>query len=131
MAGPIGTQARLTLKSSLGNKRLRRVDNYKISFGGGREGVNAVGEDDPVGTTKKPGGWTITLEVYFEQSNPEIDYDKLYELDEWFTFEMALVGGKSFQYPEVQVAKPPEPSGDKDGKHMFTVELFARRRKKL
>lgn len=124
MSANLGTVARWRINCSQGNFRLRRVKDWKISDGTSREAQNASGETTPIGTFFKPGPQTITFSVYFEQANPEVDYDALKKSGEWFTLEMEIVGGKSFQFVDVQVSKK-DSDGDENGKNMFSVELLA------
>ncbi len=123
--GNPASQSRWVLNSaSQGNKRLRRVESSKVSTDGSREAVTAQGENKPIGIIKKIGGITISLTVYEEQGTPEVNYRRMNDLDEWFSMDREIVGGKAFQYTGCQVSKV-EPSGDNAGKHMFDVEIIA------
>ncbi len=123
--GNPASQSRWVLNSaSQGNKRLRRVESSKVSTDASREAVMAQGEDKPIGIIKKAGAITITFSVFEEQGTPEVNWRRLNDLDEWFTLDRSVVGGKSYQYTDCQVSKV-EPSGDNGGKHMFDVEIIA------
>lgn len=125
MSGAIGTQARWSINSaSQGNVRLRRVKTYKIADGRSKEAVNAVGEDDPVGTTKKPGPRTITFDVYEEQGTTECDWRALAESGEFFSLTKQLINGQRWQYSNCQVSKV-DNDGDAEGSHMLNVDILA------
>ena len=132
MAGPIGTQARITVDSPLdGSVRLKRCKDSKIADGASVEGANAVGEDDPVGFVDKPGVKTITLSVYEEQGvKPEVDYHALKDGKIVFSMTRAIVGGRSEQYPTCRVSKI-DKDDDAEGSHMISVEIIALTRKPL
>lgn len=130
MAGQIATQARWTIQCSQGNVRLRRVQKGSIKNNAKREEVTAMGEDDPVGTTRKPGAKMITFEVIEEQGKPEVDWELLEETGEWFSLTRAIANGKRYQYPECQVSSC-EPDGDDQGKHTKSIEIIALRMKRL
>jgi hypothetical protein len=131
MGNQVATQARWTINStSQGSTRLRRVKDSSEKSEGKREGVNAMGEDVPVGTRKKPGARMISLNVIDEQGDPEIDWEALEESGEWFSMTKAIVGGKRWQHPECQVSSVDATNND-DGEHMKTVEIISLRRKRL
>lgn len=124
MSADLGTVARWRINCSQGNFRLRRVKDWKINDGTSLEAQNASGEPVPIGVFFKPGPQTITFNVFFEQKNPEIDYDDLKKSGEWFLLEMEIVGGKSFQFVDCRVSKK-DSDGDENGKNMFSVEILA------
>ncbi len=131
MSGMVATQARWSINStSQGNVRLRRVKDHSIKSERKKEAINAMGEDDPVGHTVKPGARTITFNVIEEQGNPEVDWEFLEESGEYFSLTKQLVNGKRVQYPECVVSSV-EGTGDDEGKHMKSVEIIALRVKRL
>lgn len=124
MANDLGTRTRLRIKCSQGNKRLRRVKDVKVAHGAGLDAQNALGEDAPIGWVDKPGPRTLTLSVYDEVGNPEIDYDLLWATKEQFVVEAEVVGGQEWQFIPCRVAKV-DRDADADGKVMKTVEIVA------
>ncbi len=131
MANQVATQASWTINStSQGNKQLRRVKDSKIKSDRKREAVTAMGEDDPVGTKRKPGAKTITFNVIAEQGDPEVDWDALDDSGEWFSLTRKLKNGRRIQFPECQVSSC-EPEDDDEGSHMMSVEIIALRQKRL
>lgn len=126
--GQPASQSRWTIASTTqGNKRLRRVKTSKVSSDGKREAQTAQGEDDPIGTTKSPGAKHINFTVITEKGKPEVDYQFLYDSDEFFTLEREIVGGKKYQYVDCQVETEPEPDDDDQGGHTFSVTIIAMR----
>lgn len=124
--GQPASQSRWEISSpSQGNKRLRRVQSSSVSSDAKREALTAQGEDVPIGTFFSPGADKISLTVFVEQGTPEVDYLKLFKSGEYFLMTRRIVGGKSYQYVDCQVASKPAISGDSQGSHTFTVELIA------
>lgn len=131
MANSPATQARISIRStSQGAKRLKRVSDSKVADGSSTETVNAVGEDEPIGFTRKPGGKTIALTVYEEQGKPEVDWRALRDSQEEFAITREIVGGARQQFPVCRVSKV-DPSSDAEGKHMLDVEIVGLREKPL
>lgn len=131
MANALATQARVSIASaSQGNKRLRRVKSSKVGRSSSTEAQTAMGEDDPVGFTRKPGANTITLSVLEEQGKPEVDWEALEDSQEVFAITREIVGGRRTQFPFCVVSKT-EPDDDDEGKHMLDVEIVALQRKRL
>ena len=131
MAGPIGTQARVTVDSTVqGSVRLRRCKTSKVSDGASAEAVNALGEDDPVGFRFKPGAKTITLEIYAEQGKPEFDWFLALRSRDVIAITREIVNGMEEQFPVAVVSKI-DTDDDDEGSHMMTVELLALSRKPL
>lgn len=125
MANSPATQARISIRStSQGAKRLKRVSDSKVTDGSSTDTVNAVGEDEPIGFTRKPGNRAISLTVYEEQGQPEVDWRALRTSQEEFSITREIVGGNRTQYPVCRVSKV-DPSSDADGKHMLDVEIIA------
>ena len=123
--GDIASQSIWNINSaSQGSKTLTRVKDYDVSDESSVETRNAVGFNDPVGFVDKPGGKTITLEVYLEKTKPEVDYIRLQVLKETFSLTQQVVGGARYQYPVCRVSKV-SPKGDADGEHMVSVEIVA------
>lgn len=131
VAGAPASQARITINSaSQGNVTLKRCKSSKVSSNASREEQTAMGEDAPVGTTRKPGAHAITLEIIDSQGKPEVDWEYLEESGEVFTLTRGLVGGRRLQYLEAVVSKT-DLDDDSEGKHSGTVEILAMRRKRL
>lgn len=129
--GPIVTQARVTVDSTVqGNVRLRRCKSSKVSDGVSVDAKTALGEDDPIGFTWKPGAKTITLEIYAEQGTPEFDWMKAQRERDIFAITRELVGGAEEQFPVCTVSKI-DTDDDDEGGHMMTVEVLALRREPL
>jgi hypothetical protein len=131
MANDTATQARITISSpTQGNVRLQRCKSSKVSGGPTTEAQTAMGEDDPVGHTDKPGAWKISLDVLQEKGKPEIDYVTLHFSKEYFTVTREVVGGQRFQFARCRVVSV-EPDDDDEGKHTLSVEISALRMKPL
>jgi hypothetical protein len=125
MANELSSQARVTISSvSQGNVRLRRCKSSKVSGGPTTDAQTAMGEDDPVGFTDKPGAWKIALDVLQEKGKPEIDYVALLFSKELFTVVREVVGGQRFQFAPCRVVSA-EPDDDDEGKHTLSVEITA------
>lgn len=118
------TKAIWTINSaSQGNKRIRRMKDYDFGDGASRETHGEVGEDDHVGTIKKPGGKTVTFNMRETKgAKPEIDWQALNESDEWFSLTKQIGGGRRTQYARCQVSKIDD-SGSEEGVIEYSVEI--------
>lgn len=131
MPQALGEQAIVTIDSiTQGHKALEFCKDSKIADGSSREAKNAMGSRNPIGTVRKPGAQTITLSIYAQQGDPEVDWFYLRDTDEMFGIFREVVGGTEAHYPEVQVSKIDE-DDDEDGNHMLNVELIALGREKM
>lgn len=125
MGDPV-SQSRWSIASTTqGNKKLRRVQSSQVSSDAKREAQTAQGEDIPIGTTFTPGAITISFTVYLEKGKPEVNYTPMLYSGEYFTLTREIVGGKSYQYVDCQVASFPNISGDNQGGHTFQVDILA------
>lgn len=127
MAGNLGEEALVTIDSiTQGHKTLEYCKSSKVADGQSREPKNALGGfGRPVGTVRKPGALTITLDVFAQQGTPEVDWWALQDSGEVFGIFREIVGGRETHYPQVQVSKVDEDDDGDNADHMITVELLA------
>jgi hypothetical protein len=119
------TKATWTINSaSQGNKRIRRMKDWDYADGKSRESHGEVGDDEHVGTIKKPGGKTLTFNFReTKTAKPEIDWEALSDSDEFFSLTKQVGGGRRTQYPKCQVSKIDD-SGDEEGVIEYSVEII-------
>lgn len=117
------------LNYSGGNKLLTRVKSLDISDGGSSEMVNAIGSRIPIAFRRKPGGQTLSLEVYDEKLL-EVDYYALEASQEQFDFVVQDDDGKRRQFIPCIVSKVDASKND-EGEHMMTIEVLALEAKAL
>jgi hypothetical protein len=114
--------------ASQGNRRIRRMQDYEVSSDGSVETVGEVGSPVMVGFLIKPGGNAVTFTIKETKgAKREIDWEFLDRRrangsKEIFELTKQIVGGREVQHPECMVSKI-DFSGDKDGKHEYTVEV--------
>jgi hypothetical protein len=109
--------------ASQGNKRIRRMKDWDVADGGSKESHGEVGSEEHVGTITKPGGRTITFNMRETKgATPEIDWQKLLDLGEWFSLTKQVGGGRRTQFPRCQVSKIDD-NGDDQGVNEYSVEI--------
>lgn len=114
-----------------GNKQLTKVKSIDTDEESDLTVTTSVGVDEGSGFQEKPGGYSLTLEVYREDSKPEVDWAKLKRLKERFSITLQDEGdGQRVQYQAVRVAKVSR-KGDDQGSNMDTIKLMALRLKPL
>lgn len=114
-----------------GNKQLTKVKSIDTDDEGDLTVTTSVGVDEGSGFQEKPGGYELTLEVYREDSKPEVDWQRLKRLKEKFAITLQDEGdGQREQYQNVRVAKISR-KGDDQGSNMITVKLKAQKYKPL
>jgi len=126
----LAQQARIKIICSQGKKTLTKCKSSKVTAGGSTSIETSMGVDGGAGHTRKPGGFTIALQILEEQGTPEVDYEELEDSQEVFTVEREIVRGRRWQYLQCVVSKV-DPDDDDQGKHMLDIEIVALQRKKL
>lgn len=121
--GEIVSRKKVFIDYSGGTYQLKRVKSSSITHSGTREVIAAMGVKGGAGTRKKEGGGEITLEVYRETGQPEVDYRALFDSDEFFTMVTQDEGGMREQHRSCQVAAIPDGKGDDAGDVMDTVKI--------
>lgn len=127
--GEVVSQSKFFIDGPMGNRQLVKVKSADVNDDKDAEIITAVGVDDGAGIRYKPGGGTITLEVYREQGIPEVDYRRERDRRSRFAFTIQDTGGNREQYfcAVAQVSR----KDDDQGSHMDTVKLVFTSRKTL
>lgn len=127
--GDTSSKAKLFIDSKLaGNFQLYRVKSFDVDDDQDLEVVKAVGVDGGAGFRDTTGGGSMTLEVYRETGDPEVNWRILRKLKEKFAITIADEdNGLREQYQVCRVAKVTR-KGDDSGSNMDTVSIkFLRR----
>lgn len=128
--GEISSKAKIFINSrSAGNFQLKRVKSGDTKDNSKVETVTAAGVDEGAGHREKPGGHTITLEV-FREDKPEVDYNKLKRLKERFEITLEDEDGTREQYQACRVSDVSRKFDDQ-GENMWSVVIEALRRRDL
>src|SRR6185312_15810214 len=118
----IVSQSRFFIDGPMGSFQLVRVKSADVDDDKDAEVVKSIGVDDGSGIRWKPGGGSVTLEVYREQGRPEVDYRKELKNKTRFAFTIADTGGQRDQY-WCAVANVTR-KDDEEGSHMDSVKLI-------
>jgi hypothetical protein len=113
-----------------GNKVLRKVKSVKETDARDGEHTYNTFEKRPNGVTRKPGGGELELEVFEEKGTPEVDWEKLQGLGEFFTITREVIGGRRTQFLECTVVNVAA-SADDSHQPMMTVKVLWSERKAL
>jgi hypothetical protein len=109
-----------------GNRLLKRTQSFKPADAATREAVMAVGSQRPVGSMRKPGAQTITLEEK-PDTVEEVPWETLQASGALCKLIIQYKGGSlrgpRWQY-SVQVASVNQPEGDEGGSYSRTIELL-------
>ncbi|MGE0547616.1 MAG: hypothetical protein AB7O24_04260 [Kofleriaceae bacterium] len=125
--GEINSQGKIYIDYSGGSYQLMRVKSLDDDDESSTEVVTAAGVEGGAGHRDKPGGVKITLEVYRESPNPEVDWRRLKRTKERFSLTTQDDnGGLREQYQGVRVSTVKKKLDDQ-GENMDTVELVALR----
>ena len=127
--GEVVSQTKFFIDGPMGNRQLVKVKSADVNSDKDAEVITAVGVDDGAGIRYKPGGGSITLEVYREQGTPEVDWNLAQTRQLRFAFTIQDNGGQREQYfcAVAQVSR----KDDDQGSHMMTVKLVFTGRKTL
>ena len=121
--GEINSKALIYIDCTKGNFQLRRVKNLKDDVDRTLEVRKAVGVEGGAGFKKSTGGGSLTLSVYRESPEPEVDYRALEESGERFTITIQDEdGGPREQYQACRVEKATRTLDD-DGENMDEVSI--------
>lgn len=121
--GEIVSKAKFSIDYSGGNFALKRVKSCDVKFDEDLEVVLAVGVDGGAGYREKNGGGELTLEVYPETMDPEVDYWAVQRSRERFAFVIQDLDGVREQYRGCRVASRPGRKIDEQGNMMNTVTV--------
>jgi hypothetical protein len=113
-----------------GNKVLRKVKSVKETDSRDAEHVYNTFDKKPTGVARKPGGGELELEVYEEKGTPEVDWEKLQALGEFFSITREVIGGRRTQFVDCTVANVAA-SSDDSHQPMMAVKVLWSERKKL
>jgi hypothetical protein len=125
----IVSQSKFFIDGPMGSFQLLRVKSADVNDDRDAEIVTTVGVDEGAGIRYKPGGGSITLEVFREQGKPEVDWRRAKDLKWRFAFTIQDNGGQREQF-FCAVAKA-ERKDDDQGSHMDTIKLIWTRRRAL
>jgi hypothetical protein len=122
--GDTSSKAKIFIDSrTAGNFQLFRVKSFDVEADEDLEVVKAVGVDGGAGFRDTTGGGGITLEVYRETGDPEVNWRILRKLKEKFSITIADEdNGIREQYQACRVAKVTR-KGDDSGSNMDTVSI--------
>ncbi len=128
--GEIASKAKVFINSkTAGNFQLKRVKSGDVKDNSKVETITAAGVDEGAGHRDKPGGHTITLEV-FREDIPEVDWRKLKRLKERFEITLEDEDGTREQYQACRVSDVSRKFDDQ-GENMDTIMIEALRRRDL
>lgn len=125
----IVSQSKFFIDGPMGNFQLIRVKSADVNDDRDAEVVTTVGVDEGAGVRYKPGGGSITLDVFREQGKPEVDWRKEKDRKSRFAFTIQDVGGQREQF--FCFVSKVERKDDSEGSHMDTVKLGWTRRRAL
>lgn len=123
MGDPI-SKRRISISYTGGNFNLKRVESFKPDHDISLEVAKAI--EGPIGYHQDDKGGSIALSVFAETGAPEVNYYRLLETGEKFTFTTQDVGGDGIatghriQYRGVRVEKIGAPT-ENNGKQMVDV----------
>lgn len=121
--GEIANKSKFFIDFSGGNFQLRRVKKCGVTFDEKVDVVLAVGVEGGAGYRDTTGGGEITLDVFPETGDPEVDYWRLRGSKERFAFVIQDIDGQRQQYRGCRVVARPDRSIDAEGENMNSVKI--------
>lgn len=121
--GDIASHKKINIDYSGGNYQLKRVKSFNVAYDSTTEVVVAMGVPGGAGFRDKEGGGKLTLDVYRETGNPEVDYRRLFVTKEVFAMTTQDLNGMREQYRSCRVEKIPDHKSDDGGDIMDSVSI--------
>lgn len=121
--GDVVSRKKLFINYSGGNYQLKRVKSGSVTHEGSTDVVLAMGVQGGAGFRDKEGGGEISLEVYRETGNPEVNWRRLRTSREVFSLVTQDEDGMREQYRSCRVAGIPDSKFGDDGEIMDTVKI--------
>ena len=118
----IVSQARIFIDGPMGSFQLVRVESFSVDDQSSAEVTTAMGVRGGAGVRYKEGGGGITLSVFREQGDPEVNWLAVKEAHLRFAITIQDTGGQRTQY-FCGVSDVTRKDDDK-GSHMDEVKLF-------